>query len=161
MYGDTWLNPASCPKKASCRLHLRLWDSDASATLLFIPSVCEMNLGDLSEASKVTVLQLHLTNRWKCTNQLHKNIYPISYFYSVTNHFSSFCFFFFLIICLASRVWRVPPGHKRKRQRVVPQSTGPRAPAAVDWCHWAAQGKSCTQYLGGKQKWKPFWCTEI
>lgn len=54
MYGHAWLKPASCPKKASCLLHLLRWDSDASATLLFVPNVCEMNLEDLSEASKIT-----------------------------------------------------------------------------------------------------------
>lgn len=130
MYGDAWLDPASCPKKASCLLRPLRWDSGASATLLFVPSVCEMNFGrsvwgrqnhmclqQLKQSHEQidSLLRPHhftLLSRRDIVAflHLHKNIYLISHLYSVTNRFSSFwfflfLFFFFSLTSLTSAVW--------------------------------------------------------
>lgn len=161
-YGGARLDRASCPKKASCPLRLLLWDRGASATLLFVPRVCVVNLGDLSEATKSNVLRppplfYSAEQETHCCFPLKKNSQTFAQIY-LPNFPFLFCdqpclfILFFPFFSLASRVWRVPSGHQRERQRVVPPSPGPGAPAAVDRRHRAAPGKSCSRTESGRRK---------
>lgn len=63
--------------------------------------------------------------------------------------------FFCVYIFLASWVWWVPAGHKCKWQRVVPKNTRLGSQTAVDWIHWAAQGKSHIEFSYHSREWTP------